>query len=193
MFTYLMQTMQFVALLGPNRWSSLPMLEVHDRLHSDCDASDTAKIGGDAVVGMVYTTTAAPASLSPDSKQFRDDYKKAFNEDAPAYAPEAYVATAIALKAIEKAINDNGGNMPDRKAVAADVRTTKDFKSILGSISFDANGDPQYATYYVLKVGSSDPTKWGDNSAVASSQAPSPLTVAASATMAATMVATAAK
>ncbi len=157
------------------------------------DASDTAKIGGDSVVGMVYTTTAAPASLSPDSKQFRDDYKKAFNEDAPAYAPEAYVATAIALKAIEKAINDNGGNMPDRNAVAADVRTTKDFKSILGSISFDANGDPQYATYYVLKVGSSDPTKWGDNTAVASSQAPSPLTVAASATMAATMVATAAK
>jgi branched-chain amino acid transport system substrate-binding protein len=157
------------------------------------DASDTAKIGGDAVVGMVYTTTAAPASLSPDSATFRADYKKAFGEDAPAYAPEAYVATAIALKGIEKAINDNGGNMPDRKTVAADVRATKDFKSILGSISFDANGDPQYATYYVLKVGSSDPAKWGDNAPVASSQAPSPLTVAASATAAATMAATAAK
>jgi len=157
------------------------------------DASDTAKIGGDAAVGMVYTTTAAPASLSPDSAQFRADYKTTFKEDAPAYAPEAYVATAIALKAIEKAINDNGGNMPDRKTVTADVRATKDFKSILGTISFDAHGDPQYATYYVLKVGSSDPAKWGDNTAVASSQAPSPLTAAASATAAATMAATAAK
>ncbi len=158
------------------------------------DASDTAKIGGDAVVGMVYTTTAAPASLSPDSKQFRADYKAAYGNDAPAYAPEAYVATAIALKAIEKAINDNGGNMPDRKTVAADVRATKDFKSILGTITFDAHGDPQLATYYVLKVGSSDPAQWGNNTPVASSQAPSPLYAAQlSATAQATMAATAAQ
>lgn len=161
------------------------------------DASDTVKIGGDAVVGMVYTSTAAPASLSPDSKQFRADYKAAYGNDAPAYAPEAYVATSIALKAIEKAINDNGGNMPDRKTVAADVRATANFKSILGTITFDAHGDPQLATYYVFKVSSTDPAQWGTNP-VASSQAPSPLYAAqlaatAQATMAATMAATAAQ
>jgi branched-chain amino acid transport system substrate-binding protein len=159
------------------------------------DASDTAKIGGDAVVGMVYTTTAAPPSLSPDSKQFRADYKTAYGGDAPAYAPEAYVATSIALKAIEKAIKDNGGNMPDRKTVAADVRATSNFKTILGTITFDAHGDPELATYYVLKVGSSDPAQWGNNTAVTSSQAPSPLYAAqlAGATPSATMAATASK
>jgi len=155
------------------------------------DASDTAKIGGDAVVGMVYTTTAAPASLSPDAKQFRDDYKAAFKQDPQAYSAEAYVSTAIVLKAIEKAITDNGGKMPDRKTVAANVRATKEFKSILGTITFDANGDPEVANYYVLKVGSTDPAKWAENEAVGKSQAKSPL--AAKAGASATMEATAAK
>ncbi len=159
------------------------------------DAPDTAQIGGDAVVGLVYTTTAAPAALSPDSKQFRDDYKAKFGSDAPAYGPEAYVSTAIVLKAIEKVIKDNGGKFPDRKAISDAVRATKDFKSILGTITFDKNGDPQVATYYVLKVKSADPKNWTGNEPVASSKANSPLTpatgAAASATMAATMAATA--
>jgi len=151
------------------------------------DAPDTADIGGDAVVGLIYTTTAAPAALSPDSKQFRADYKAKFGQDVSAYGPEAYVSTAIVLKAIEQVIKTNGGKFPDRKAVADAVRATKDFKSILGTISFDAHGDPQVATYYVLKVKSADKTLWGNNEPVAASKVNSPLTPKTAATMAATM------
>jgi branched-chain amino acid transport system substrate-binding protein len=150
------------------------------------DASDLVAIGGESVVGMVYTTTAAPAALSPDAKKFRDDYKAKFNEDAPPYATEGYVSTAIVLAGLEKAVKDAGGKLPDRKAVAAAVRGTKDFKSILGTITFDANGDPEVATYYVLQVSSADPKKWGENKPVGSSKANSPLTPAAAATPAAT-------
>jgi ABC-type branched-subunit amino acid transport system substrate-binding protein len=138
---------------------------------------------------MVYTTTAAPAALSPDAKKFRDDYKAKYNEDAPPYAAEGYVSTAIVLAGLEKAVKDAGGKLPDRKAVAAAVRGTKEFKSILGTITFDANGDPEVATYYVLQVASADPKKWGENKPVGSSKANSPLTPA----MAATPAATAAK
>jgi branched-chain amino acid transport system substrate-binding protein len=154
------------------------------------DNPDSAKIAGDAVVGLVYTTTAGPASVYPDAKTFVDDYTKTFNLAPAAYGAESYAATQIALAAIEKAINDNGGKMPTRKQVSDNVRATKNFKTIVGNITFDANGDRDVASYYVLKVKSADPLQWSSNELVQTSQAPSPLTKAA---MAATMAATAAK
>ncbi len=143
------------------------------------DSPDLAKIAGDAVVGLIYTTTAGPVSVYPDAKQFASDYKDAYKTDPPPYAAESYAATQIALAAIEKAIKDNGGNMPTRKAVAANVRATKDFKTVIGPITFDANGDPVVASYYVLKVASADPAVWDKNPLIFTSQAKSPLAAAA--------------
>ena len=63
------------------------------------DSSDLVKIAGKAVVGIYYTTAAAP-STSAQAKQFGDDFKKKFGKNPEPYAAEAYVATAIALKAL---------------------------------------------------------------------------------------------
>ncbi len=140
------------------------------------DSSDLAKIGGEAVVGMIYTTTAGPASLYPAAAQFIEDYKAQFGINPEAYAAEGYAATQIVINALVKAIKENNGEMPTRAQVAAAVRATEDFETVIGTISFDANGDPKMATYYILQVASADPEKWGENPLITSIQAPSPLT-----------------
>jgi branched-chain amino acid transport system substrate-binding protein len=141
------------------------------------DSSDLAKIGGEAVVGMVYTSAAGPASVYPEAKKFLEDYKAAFKINPEPYAAESYASTQIVLAAIEQVLKDNGGKMPDRKAVAAAVRATKDFPTIIGKITFDANGDPTAAAYYILKVKSADPAKWSEpgNDLAARVEIPSPL------------------
>jgi branched-chain amino acid transport system substrate-binding protein len=123
------------------------------------DSSDLVKIAGKAVVGIYYTTAAAP-STSPQAKQFGDDFKKKFGKNPEPYAAESYVATAIALKAIESTVA--GGKAPTRATVAAAIRKVK-YTGMTGPIEFDDKGDPKKASYYVMQVTSDNPEKWGDN------------------------------
>jgi branched-chain amino acid transport system substrate-binding protein len=57
----------------------------------------------------------------------------------------------VGIKAIENAINEQGGKKPTRQQVSAAVRKVKDFKAVTGSITFDNKGDPVHAKYFVLK------------------------------------------
>jgi len=123
------------------------------------DSSDLVKIAGKTVVGIYYTTAAAP-STSAQAKQFGDDYKKKFGKNPEPYAAESYVATAIALKALEAAAA--GGKAPTRAAVATAIRKVK-YTGMTGSIEFDDKGDPKKASYYVMQVSSDNPEKWGEN------------------------------
>jgi branched-chain amino acid transport system substrate-binding protein len=123
------------------------------------DSSDLVKIGGKALVGLYYTTAAAP-STSPQAKKFGDDFKKKFGKNPEPYAAESYVATAIALKAIESTVA--GGKAPTRATVAAAIRKVK-YTGMTGPIEFDDKGDPKKASYYVMQVTSDNPEKWGDN------------------------------
>ena len=123
------------------------------------DSSDLVKIAGKAVVGMYYTTAAAPAS-SPQAKQFAEDFKKKFGKNPEPYAAESYVATAIAIKALESV--GGGGKAPTREAVSAAIRKVK-YSGMTGTIEFDDKGDPKKASYYVLQVASDNPEKWGEN------------------------------
>jgi len=156
------------------------------------DGKDMATIAGKAVVGLIYTSTGGPASSFADAKKFVDDYKAEFKIDPDTYGVQAYAATQIALAAIENTIKAGNGAMPTRKAVAAAIRATKDFPTAIGKITFDGNGDPAVAPYYIIKATSDDPTKWGDNQIIYQTLVPSPLTAKAQAsgTMAATMAAT---
>jgi branched-chain amino acid transport system substrate-binding protein len=123
------------------------------------DSSDLVKIAGKTVVGMYYTTAAAPAS-SPQAKQFADEFKTKFKKNPEPYAAEAYVATAIALKALEA--QAAGGKPTNREAVAGAIRKVK-YTGMTGAIEFDDKGDPKKATYYVMQVANDNPEKWGDN------------------------------
>ncbi|HTU02128.1 MAG TPA: branched-chain amino acid ABC transporter substrate-binding protein, partial [Candidatus Sulfotelmatobacter sp.] len=126
------------------------------------DSPDLAKIGGPAVVGMYYTTAAGPVAFYPKAKDFVKMYKEKFKKEPQPYSAEAYDSTAIALKAIENAINAGGGKMPSREAVSAAVRKVK-YSGITGDIEFDGKGDRKKAGYFILQVVSEDPAKWDDN------------------------------
>jgi branched-chain amino acid transport system substrate-binding protein len=123
------------------------------------DSSDLVKIAGKTVVGMYYTTAAAPTS-SPAAKQFVDDFKKKFGKNPEPYAAESYVSTAIAFKALEAAVA--GGKAPTREAVATAIRKVK-YTGLTGAIEFDDKGDPKKATYYVMQVANENPEKWSEN------------------------------
>ena len=123
------------------------------------DSSDLVKIAGKAVVGMNYTTAAAPASSS-QAKQFAEEYKKKFGKNPEPYAAEAYVSTAIALKALESVTA--GGKAPTREAVSSAIRKVK-YSGMTGSIEFDDKGDPKKASYYVMEVSTDNPEKWSEN------------------------------
>jgi branched-chain amino acid transport system substrate-binding protein len=108
---------------------------------------------------MYYTTAAAPAS-SPQAKQFGAEFKKKFGMNPEPYAAEAYVATAIAIKALESVTS--GGKPATRDAVTAAIRKVK-YSGMTGAIEFDEKGDPKKASYYVLQVASDNPEKWAEN------------------------------
>ncbi|MEZ4666974.1 MAG: branched-chain amino acid ABC transporter substrate-binding protein [Anaerolineae bacterium] len=140
------------------------------------DATDFALLAGEAAVGTYYTSAAGPASVYPDAAKFIEDYTAKFGAAPQPYGPESYDATAIALHSIEIAAQLAGGNVPTRAQVASVIRATHDFKGITGSITFDAYGDRATAGYYVLQVGSADPTKWSENAVLSTTVVPSPYT-----------------
>ena len=123
------------------------------------DSSDFVKIGGKSVVGTYYTTAAAPSS-SPGAKQFGEEFKKKFGKNPEPYAAEAYVATAIAIKALESVTA--GGKAPTREGVSAAIRKVK-YAGMTGSIEFDDKGDPKKASYYIMQVATDNPEKWSEN------------------------------
>jgi branched-chain amino acid transport system substrate-binding protein len=127
------------------------------------DSSDLAKIAGKAIQGMYYTSVAGPVTVYPAAKEFADTYKKQYGKNPEPFSAQAYDATAILLKALEKAAA--GGKAPSREAVAAAVREVK-HTGVTGDIEFDGKGDPKKALYFVLQVQSPDPQKWGENKEV---------------------------
>ncbi len=130
------------------------------------DDSEFAKITGDAGVGAFFTTTAGPAENFPKAKDFVAAYTKKYSKAPPPYAAQAYDAAHIVILAIEKVVKDNGGKLPERKAVAAAIRATKDFAGLTSNITFDSKGDPVKAAYFLVKVTSTDPAAWGKNEIV---------------------------
>jgi branched-chain amino acid transport system substrate-binding protein len=125
------------------------------------DSTELLKLGGDAVVGMHFTTVAGGVREYPKAKEFAEDYKKKFGKDPEPFAAQAYDATAIALKGLEAAIKDAGGKVPTREAVTKAVRKVK-HSGITGNVEFDDKGDPKKATYLIYEVA----RDWKDNKLV---------------------------
>lgn len=142
------------------------------------DSSEFAQLAGDAGVGTYYTSVAGPANIYPNAEQFITDYTEKFGEAPQPFAAQSYDATAIVLLAIEAAIEEAGGK-PTRLQVAEAVRAVQDYEGLTGTITFDANGDPEIGLYYVIQVASADPAEWSTNELLDTLEIPSPLTAAA--------------
>ncbi len=90
----------------------------------------------------VYVTFGGipPSELTGKADQWRNEYKARYGADPEPYALYGYVAAQVLLDAFER-VCAAGGLPSDRKAVRDAVFATKDFNSIVGKFSIDANGD----------------------------------------------------
>jgi branched-chain amino acid transport system substrate-binding protein len=115
------------------------------------DSSEMVKIAGAQVVGSYYTTVAGPPDAYPESAAFAKKFKQRFGKEVESFAMYGYDAALVGIKAIEQAIQSNGGKKPNRAEVSSAVRSLKNFKGATGSIAFDNKGDPVKAKYFVLQ------------------------------------------
>jgi branched-chain amino acid transport system substrate-binding protein len=101
--------------------------------------SELIKAAGDAAAEGFYVTFGGvpPSKLEGAGKTWYDNYKKKYNAEPEAYAAYGYDSA----KAVIEALNKVCANVKDRKAVRDALFATKDFKGVLGTWSFDANGD----------------------------------------------------
>jgi branched-chain amino acid transport system substrate-binding protein len=130
------------------------------------DSSDAAKIGGQSLLdgkGAYYSTVSGPASVYPGTAKFIADFKAKYSSDPQPFAAQGFDSAGICLKAIEAAAKAKNGEMPTRAEVAQAIRELKDYAGITGTITFNSIGDPLIAKYFVIQVGSPDPTKWSEN------------------------------
>ncbi len=120
-------------------------------------------MGGDGIQDSEYTTVAGPDAEGSYStvaavnvttldaaKQFIADYKAAYPDAAlGAYSGPGYETSSIMLDAIKRAAKK------DRGAVCEALRNTKNFQGVLGSTTFDANGDTdnKVISFYEVKEG----------------------------------------
>jgi branched-chain amino acid transport system substrate-binding protein len=112
---------------------------------------------------MFYSTVAGPANVYPGTAKFITDFQAKYGAAPQPFSAQAFDSMAICLKAIENAAKAKNNAVPTRAEVAQAIRAIKDFAGITGTINFNAKGDLTTAKYFVIKVLSGDPAKWGEN------------------------------
>lgn len=96
---------------------------------------------GDAAEGVYVTFGGIPPNeLAGKAAEWREAYKAKFGSSPEVYTVYGYVSASVLVDAFER-VCAGGGVPTDRKAVRDAVFATKDFESILGKFSIDANGD----------------------------------------------------
>jgi branched-chain amino acid transport system substrate-binding protein len=98
---------------------------------------------GDNNINVNSTSAGADATQTPSAKDAVAAFKKQFPgpNDFGGYSIQAYDAANALMQAVGRAAKNNGGNMPSREQVRAEMAKTKGFKGAIGTYDFDANGD----------------------------------------------------
>ncbi len=122
------------------------------------DAGITAKfICSDGCFNSTYVDEAAPASegtyvgaITPDPKIVGDktwwqDYQRVESRNPDTYSVPGYAALAVLAEGVKKA------NTFDAARVADAIRTL-DFNTLVGRVTYDANGDLKEQRVYVFQV-----------------------------------------
>jgi branched-chain amino acid transport system substrate-binding protein len=115
---------------------------------SAATASSFLNVAGPDGDMNTYMTVAAVHDI-PDAAKFASDYQAKYGTEPGAYSASGYGCTQVFLQAL-KAVG------PDREAVRAYVtNTSNSFDTVLGTITFDANGD---TSQHVISDYKFDPT-----------------------------------
>lgn len=134
------------------------------QLARQMDEQDVAAtlFGGDGMLTEEFIADAAGATEGAYATFFAPDttmieaaapvlaaYREQYGEIGP-FGPPAYVATMVALEAIERAARS--GEL-SRASVLAEVAATEQPNSLLGiPVAFDARGDIEGATFFLFQV-----------------------------------------
>jgi branched-chain amino acid transport system substrate-binding protein len=96
---------------------------------------------GDAAEGVYVTFGGVgPSKLTGKGAAWYNAYKAKYGAEPEAYASYGYEAAKVAIDAITRA------GSKDREAIRAAVFATANFDGVLGTWSFDANGDTSLTT-----------------------------------------------
>ncbi len=106
-------------------------------------SAGSAADGAFATVGEVV-----PAVYTPQQAHWAARYASRFNAQPGIYAIYAYEATTVVLAALRHL----GEDASDREAVRDSVKGTRHFSGVLGTWSFDRNGDTTYTTMTTVRV-----------------------------------------
>jgi branched-chain amino acid transport system substrate-binding protein len=101
------------------------------------------KAAGAAAEGSYLTFGGTTADqYTGDAAKFRDDYKTKYGTDLEVYTIYGYEAANVLIAAITTASKAGAKDVKAlRKGILDALAATKDFKGVLGTWSFDANGD----------------------------------------------------
>jgi len=124
---------------------------------SAATASSFLNIAGASGDANTYSTVAAIHDI-PNPTKFASDYQAQFNTAPGAYSAPAYACAQVILQALQAA-----GSVSDMATLREDVRSyiatpTNSFATVLGTITFDANGDTSQHTisYYKFDPATKD-------------------------------------
>jgi branched-chain amino acid transport system substrate-binding protein len=108
---------------------------------------------GASVAEGVYASVAglAPADYTEAGQKFLKDYEAKYGKLTEPYAIYGYEDMSVVLAAIES-VCASGGDPTNREAVRAAVFATKDFNGVLGTWSFDENGDTTLTSMTIYQV-----------------------------------------
>lgn len=97
------------------------------------------EIAKDAAEGVIYSASAFDVkSEQPIIKKFVDSYREEYNADPDVFSALSYDSVAI----LKKAMSGNSGSTQEIKEA---LYAIKDFDCVMGTISFDSNGDVKIA------------------------------------------------
>ena len=111
----------------------------------DGAGADVAEGAYGSVAGL------APENYTAAGQKFLKDYEAKYGKLTEPYAVYGYETMNVLLKAIED-VCAAGGDPTDRKQVRAAVIAIKDFDGVLGTWSFDANGDTTLTDMTIYQV-----------------------------------------
>jgi branched-chain amino acid transport system substrate-binding protein len=112
---------------------------------------------GDDAEGIYVTFGGIPPEeLGEKGQQFIDTYNENYDDEIQPYTAYAYEAANVMLDAIERASEEAGGEVPERQAVVEQVFATEDYQGVLGTWSFDEDGDTTLTKLSVQTVEGGD-------------------------------------
>lgn len=133
------------AVLAKNRLEVTPAIG-YFMGNGTADPSLIAK-GGDAVEGMIVTTSPLPQFLdNPNARRFVKAYETAYQRAPGPYSVYEYDAVGVIAAAIKHAQSDR------REDIAAALHKLKSYSGATGEIAFDAKGDRAKAAFMAVTV-----------------------------------------